>query len=59
VHFDTDPWSGLSTPPARSAVNIEPGATHVVAIGNFWKASGYPTPTLGTLNPASTGNVAV
>jgi hypothetical protein len=60
IHFDTDPWTGLSEPSARSAVNIEPGATNVVATGNFWKASGYGTgPTIGTLNAASTGNVAV
>lgn len=60
VHFDTDPWSGLSAPPVRSAVNIEPGAVNVVATGNFWKASGYGTgPVVGSLNAASSGNVAV
>jgi hypothetical protein len=60
VHFDTDPWTGLSSPPARSAVNVEPGAKNVVATGNFWKADGYGTgPTIGTLNAASNGNVAV
>lgn len=60
VHFDTDPWTGLAFPPARSAVNVEAGATHVVAIGNFWRASGYGTgPTIGALNSASAGNVAV
>jgi hypothetical protein len=60
IHFDTDPWNGLSSPPARSAVNIEPGATNVVATGNFWKATGYGGGSVvGTLNAASAGNVAV
>jgi len=60
VHFDTDPWMGLSSPPARSAVNIEAGAVNVVATGNIWKASGYATlPVVGTLHAASAGNVAV
>jgi hypothetical protein len=60
VHFDTDPWMGLSSPPARSAVNIEPGAVNVVATGNIWKASGYAArPVVGTLHAASAANAAV
>jgi hypothetical protein len=60
VHFDTDPWMGFSSPPARSAVNIESGAVNVVATGNIWKASGYATqPVVGTLHAASSGNAAV
>ena len=60
IHFDTDPWTGLSSPPARSAVNIESGAVNVVATGNIWKASGYAArPVVGTLHTASGGNAAV
>ena len=60
VHFDTDPWMGFSSPPARSALNIEPGAVNFVATGNIWKASGYAArPVVGTLHSASAGNVAV
>lgn len=60
VHLDTDPWLGFSSPPARSAVNIEPGAVNVVATCNIWKASGYATgPVVGTLHAASGGNAAV
>jgi hypothetical protein len=60
LHFDTDPWMGFSSPPARSAVNVESGAVNVVAIGNIWKASGYATgPVVGALHAASGGNAAV
>jgi hypothetical protein len=60
LHFDTDPWTGFSSPPARSAVNVESGAVNVVGTGNIWKASGYATrPVVGTLHAASSGNVAV
>jgi hypothetical protein len=60
VHFDTDVWMGFSSPPARSAVNIESGAVNVVATGNIWKARGYATqPVVGTLHAASGGNAAV
>lgn len=60
VHFDTDPWMEFSSPPARSAVNIEPGASNVVATGNVWDASGYASrPVIGALHAASVGNAAV
>ena len=53
-HFDVDPFMGLGSPPPRSAIFLDSGATDVAAIGNMWKNTGY-----GTSNIAGAGVLAV